>query len=222
MGRKKLIEDNKLKQLIYEYYNYCDNDFSNFKFSKFGQYIRTNYDSKITDTLLRRNAVIKECLNALKTKSIEDDILTIAVYKNIDVDNLIINSNSISSIKHTVSELDQYYKNICNSYNKVVAENNKLKSKIKEQNKKIKELDSICDEYNKHTKENNKLKQQIKSLEQYIKDYIHPEIANELLKKEGLLKNTSGIIKEEVVENIITPSSQIKSKVISNLFDDLK
>ena len=222
MGRKKLIEDNKLKQLLYEYYDYCDNDFSHFKYSKFGQYIRTNYDTNITDTLIRRNAVINECLGNLKEKSMEDNIFVTAAYKNLDVDNLLINSNSISSIKRTVSKLDSYYKNICNAYNKVVEENTKLKNKLSRQNKKVKELNSLCDENNTLTKENIRLKNEIKSLEQYIKDTIHPEIANELLKKDGLLKNTSGIIRKEVVEDVITPSSRIKNKVISNLFDDLK
>ena len=213
MGRKKLIEDDKLKQLLYEYYDYCDNDFSHFKYSKFGQYIRSNYDPNIKDTLIRRNAVINECLDNLKEKSIEDNSFAIAAYKN---------SNSISSIKRTVSKLDSYYKNICNAYNKVVEENTKLENKLSRQNKKIKELNSLCDENNKLTKENIRLKNEIKSLEQYIKDTIHPEIANELLKKDGLLKNTSGIIRKEVVEDVITPSSRIKNKVISNLFDDLK
>ena len=104
MGRKKLIEDDKLKQLLYEYYDYCDNDFSHFKYSKFGQYIRSNYDPNIKDTLIRRNAVINECLDNLKEKSIEDEEVRTRILDAYEL--LVLKNKTVSEIAADLGTTD--------------------------------------------------------------------------------------------------------------------
>ena len=70
----------------------------------------------------------------------------------------------------------------------------------------------------------NELKTENKQLYDIITTYVYPEIANEVLKKDGLLKNTGNIIDSKVLEkNIITPKTKIQAKtsVIQGLFDML-
>ena len=44
---------------------------------------------------------------------------------------------------------------------------------------------------------------------QIIKTSVYPEIANELLKAEGLLKYSQKVISEDLADNIITADSEI-------------
>ena len=65
---------------------------------------------------------------------------------------------------------------------------------------------------------------EIQKLRTFIDTYVNPEIANELLKQEGLLKTTAGIVSADaVVENIVRSDSNIapKNTIVRNLFDKI-
>ena len=60
---------------------------------------------------------------------------------------------------------------------------------------------------------------------QLVEDYVYPEIANEMLKKDGFLKTTANIVEpakmEDKLIDIDTDVSAIKNNLIKDLFQRL-
>lgn len=81
------------------------------------------------------------------------------------------------------------------------------------------ELQLEVDRVNKEIRACKADNQQLRSI---IDTYVYPEIANELLKKQGLLKTTAEIADVEVVEaNLVSATedvSEIKNNVVKDLF----
>ena len=68
------------------------------------------------------------------------------------------------------------------------------------------------------------LEKELKAYKSVVETYVYPEIANELLTKEGAIRQTDEIIKADSLENdIITATTDIKkiSKSRSNVIEGL-
>ena len=91
--------------------------------------------------------------------------------------------------------------------------------------KKLEDTVSALKELNSENKKRlQELEKELKAYKSVVETYVYPEIANELLAKEGAIRQTDEIIKADSLENdIITATTDIKkiSKSRSNVIEGL-
>lgn len=228
MARKVKIDTETLITLIDQFYSEkCENP-SQLKIPALGNYIREHGYADVEDYLIRRNTVAREHIELLKNTADTNFTAVITTFKTLDADAFIEKHNTTKSLKKALMERDMYYQKVAASakycidnYKDMQKENRAIKREITElkvQNEKNKkEIVSISAELKERQLE-------CKKLQELLNTYVYPEIANELLKKEGLLKETPGIINTDALEkNIISADTEVKieNNVIRGLFDKL-
>lgn len=204
MARRRLISDEDLFEKFEEYViNECSNDISLFKLPKFGDYLRTTGFPEVTDTTLRRNKKFRITIEKRKAEAEDEEFQTIITYKTLDIDSFMMTNRTPRAIRTALVELNKYYKRIVEVALKykdeaevLVIENKKIQEQLQTATSNSEERKALIDENN--------------ALKSIIKTTVYPEIANELLKAEGLLKSENRIISEEyLASQIITADSKI-------------
>lgn len=204
MARRRLIFDEDLFEKFEEYViNECSNDISLFKLPKFGDYLRTTGFPEVTDTTLRRNKKFRITIEKRKAEAEDEEFQTIITYKTLDIDSFMMTNRTPRAIRSALVELNKYYKRIVEVALKykdeagvLVIENKKLQEQLQTASSNSEERKALIDENN--------------ALKSIIKTTVYPEIANELLKAEGLLKSENRIISDEyLASQIITADSKI-------------
>lgn len=229
MARKEKIDSETLISLIDQFYaEKCDGDAGQLKIPHIGEYVRSKgYD--VADYLIRRNEEAKAYIKKLHENTEEVYIHTVALYRDLDMDAFLMKNNTKEKLKKSLKERENYYREVTNSASYSFKENKRLDQQVKELKKRIKELEHELESAESKGAEigsnNRNYKAENRKLREIIDTYVYPEIANELLKQQGLLKLTTGIINTEVFENEIaaaeTDITEIKSKVIRGLFDSI-
>ena len=162
------------------------------------------YGFDIKGRILRRDKEFKKRLDEInKEISINDEIDMVA-FKTFDVDKFVRNSRGTEALIRGIKQRDEYYKSICIFANRVISENRQLKK----ENASLAEIEQ--------------LKKRISQLNSFIDKYINPSIANELLRREGIINETSSIINVDVVDPITAKTKLTNSKLnkMLNMFDD--
>jgi hypothetical protein len=227
MARKKMIETDALLSLIDEFYTLkCDREASLLKIPAIGEYIRSK-GFTVQDYLLRRNDDVRNYIDKLHTTLEETHIKTVSVYRDIDIDAFLQKNCTTSKLRKALIEREYYYREITDSAAHSFKENKRLEQESRELKKQNNELSLELDEKSKavstFVSNNRLLTKENKVLREIINTYVYPEIANELLKKSGLIHETAGIVDENLVgETIVsayTDVTKIKNKVVKELFD---
>lgn len=242
MSRKKTITDEKLLELIQEFFKeICNGDPKRLKMPAIADYVSQSGYSGYRVETLRRNKAAREYIDSL-TNAADGKALTVVVaYKALDVPAFLNANQTYHALTRSLTQLDLYYKTVADS---AVLLNQKYKDMEKELEKVTYEYNQTMTRLNEAvllqrslTEQNRQLKKENTVYKRVVEDYVYPNIANELLKKEGLLKGTgSFVIKENLDHNIISSSTTIipkkpetpvkkvrsDSTVIQGLFDSLK
>ncbi len=223
--KRKYIEDETLINLIKDYVNEeLYGDCAKLTYSGIGEYVRKNGYPKLNDKSIRDK---KEVVNYVRNlKGVKSDRLNAAkklvVFKSLDAKNLFCKNIPVNDMISILNQRDDYYKSISDNCSLLINEFNKLEKDNIELRKKIKELENFEEKYNEIAKINITLRKQNKQQLEIINNYINPEIANEILKEDGLLEKTNSMINEsEMKEKIITPDKnikEIKNNTIKHLF----
>lgn len=217
MARRRLISDEDLFEKFEEYViNECSNDISLFKLPKFGDYLRTTGFPEVTDTTLRRNKKFRITIEKRKAEAEDEEFQTIITYKTLDIDSFMMTNRTPRAIRSALVELNKYYKRIVEAALKykdeaevLVIENKKLQEQLQTATSNSEERKALIDENN--------------ALKSIIKTTVYPEIANELLKAEGLLKSENRIISDEyLASQIITADSKIDFQSESTNTDEVQ
>ncbi|HEM2744120.1 TPA: hypothetical protein U0595_001915 [Streptococcus suis] len=217
MARRRLISDEDLFEKFEGYViNECSNDISLFKLPKFGDYLRTTGFPEVTDTTLRRNKKFRITIEKRKAEAEDEEFQTIITYKTLDIDSFMMTNRTPRAIRSALVELNKYYKRIVEVALKykdeaevLVIENKKLQEQLQTATSNIEERKALIDENN--------------ALKSIIKTTVYPEIANELLKAEGLLKSENRIISDEyLASQIITVDSKIDFQSESTNTDEVQ
>lgn len=145
------------------------------------------------------------------------------------MDAFLVKNNTKEKLKKAFKERENYYREITHSASYSFKENRRLEQLVRELKKRIKESEEELENIKKKSidisSDNRNYKSENQKLREIIDTYVYPEIANELLKKQGLLKNIAGIINPNVIESEIataeTDITEIRSKVIKGLFDSI-
>lgn len=215
MARKKLISDEELIDIFKHYLEeQCNSNIQLFKIPQFGNYVRQNGFPNVADTTIRRNKPFRDMVESMKLVDADKDYQVIITHKTLDVDSFMMTNRTPSSIKAALVELSQYYKdivdaatNIKSEYDTLKKELNQLTAKLREQSSDKLSLDKILEEKRQLEIENQKL-------QSILKTSVYPEIANELLKAEGLMKSDNKVITDEFLESqVITADTEIVLRV---------
>lgn len=229
MGRKAKIEDTTLLNLLDQFFiGECNKDISKLKIPAFAEFVRQNGHEDIQDYLIRRNGAVRERIEQLKTDVDSAYQNCVVVFRNLDVDLFLSKNTSPAALKRALTERDNYYQQLAESAAYCIGKYNELKEQVA---KLTTERETLYVENISYVAENKEMKTklrknhvEIQKLRTFIDTYINPEIANELLKQEGLLKTSAGIVSEEaIVENIVQSDSDItpKNNVVRSLFDKI-
>lgn len=206
MARRKHIEDVEIIEHFEKYLQEeCSNNVSLFKIPRFGDYLRKNGFPSVADTTLRRNTGFREVLAERKAKydEEEEEYRTVITYKTIDVDSFMATNRTPNAIRTGLSELNLYYKKVAETALEFKNENEKLQDETEKLKEQIQQL--IQKETSRKALETENIK-----LRALIKSSVYPEIANELLKEEGILQSEQQVITDEfMVNNILTADSEI-------------
>ena len=205
MARIKHIEDVEIIEHFEKYLQEeCSNNVSLFKIPRFGDYLRKNGFPSVADTTLRRNTSFREVLAERKAKyDEEEEYRTVITYKTIDVDSFMATNRTPNAIRTGLSELNLYYKKVAEAALEFKNENVKLQDENEELKEQIQQL--LQKETSRKALETENIK-----LRALIKSSLYPEIANELLKEEGILQSEQQVITDEfMVNNILTADSEI-------------
>jgi len=205
MARRKHIEDVEIIEHFEKYLQEkCSNNITLFKIPRFGDYLRNNGFPSVADTTLRRNTSFREVLAERKAKyDEEEEYRTVITYKTIDVDSFMATNRTPNAIRTGLSELNLYYKKVAEAALEFKNENVKLQDENEELKEQIQQL--LQKETSRKALETENIK-----LRALIKSSVYPEIANELLKEEGILQSEQQVITDEfMVNNILTADSEI-------------
>ena len=229
MGRKAKIDDATILNLLDQFFiGTCKKDVSLLKIPAFAEFVRKNGYEDVQDYVVRRNSSVRERIEELKSNADESYQNRAVVFRNLDIDSFLAKNTSPTSLKKALVERDNYYQQLSESAGYCIR-------KYNEQDEKIASLMAETDVLkadNDSLSEQNKLfktkirsqQEEIQKLRAFIDTYVNPEIANELLKQDGLLKTTSGIVSSTAIEeHLVKADADVapKNNVIRNLFDKL-
>lgn len=205
MGRNKLIETQEIKILIDRLA--IENPYKTVTAADVARLANVSGYEGIEGRIINRNKEAKQYLDSINSK-VDDNYNNreYSVYSTLDVDNFIRTNQSIDSLKKALTQRDAYYREVSNKNNKLITENRELKKQLKE-----KEFSSSSE-----------LITRINKLEKFINKYIIPSIANELLSKEGLLKEFNSYTTQGKVE-VLSATENFDNETlnkISRMFDD--
>lgn len=234
MARPKHIEDHILLELIKQYfYAECHNNLKKLRTSEIIKYINNNGYPNYRVTTLRRTKAAIDYIEALKKTICDNNYITVVSYQTIDAAAFVGSNRSRDRLIKAISERDSYYKTIADSAAQCFEKYNNLKKQYDIEKEKSNALTAKSEELEemifKYKTEIKTLTYELNIHKSVIETYIYPEIANELLVKEGSIRATKNPLKENILEStLITPTTDIRktaksgSNVINGLFNILE
>lgn len=218
MARKKYIEDEDLIALINKYYIENGQQPRILKLPLITEFIKSHGYPNYQVESLRRNEVARQYVENLKEDTSDHNISMIVAHKSLDVEAFLAKNASRSKLISALTALDQYYQTICDSTIDLQKELASCKRKLERLQEKLdsieKEQKDFSDERIALKKENKQLKEQCSAYKTFIEDYVYPEISNELLRKDGVLKSekSTTVTEKAMDDNVITARTTLKEK----------
>ena len=223
MARPKCLEDSKAIELIKQYFNNeCDGDAKKLSTTNIVVYINQHGYPKYNAAILRRSPNVTAYIDELKNTAENDDYVTTVSYQTLDAISFVERNRSRDSLIKAITERDTYYKTISDSaarsferYNSVVSKYEDEVIKRKNLELKTSKDEELLKEYRASIRE---LKKELKTYKTLVDTYVYPEMANELLAREGAIKLTKNIVDPEAVNaSVISTGTNIRKL---HVYDD--
>ena len=148
---------------------------------------------------------------------------TIVTWRQLDVDAFLNLNRSRSDLKNALIQRDNYYGEVCRSAGEFLRDKERLEAKITRMNSEINNLkNQIAELEQMNTNKINRYSQEMLSkMKKVLDTYVYPDIANDILKKEGLDSLFSLYVNPESVESeMITPESVLEISSNQNISDE--
>lgn len=207
MARVKTYKIDEIIKLLNEYR--FENSGAKVTIPKFGEYIRDK-GYAIEDHTLRRDDEFRAYLNKVNEDDENRLLNGVVTYRTLDADAFLAKNNSRSKLKEALTTRDRYYANIAARAADAIKAKRASDKKAQELEARISELEALVSELNtkledikaKNTSEELKKKNEtIRKLKNVLDDYVYPDAANAILKKEGILEVANSLVPEEVIES---------------------
>lgn len=213
MARPKQIEDDVLLDLIKKFFNdECRGNIKKLKASEIVKYINANGYPDYPATTLRRTPIAMKYIEELKATVVDEHYVTSVSYQTIDAALLVNTNRSRDTLIKAITDRDNYYKMIADSAAQTFERYYTLSRKYDTEviaRKKLEDTVSALKELNSENKKRiQELEKELKAYKSVVETYVYPEIANELLTKEGAIRQTDEIIKADSLENDIITATK--------------
>ena len=208
MARPRLFTEDELIALINEYYLEYPNRM--IKTSDLERYARTHGRLNFKAYSIRRCAKAKQYIDQINASNQVTLETTIVTWRQLDVDTFLNLNRSRNDLKNALIQRDNYYGEVCRSAGEFLRDKEHLEDKIRRMKSEINDLKSqIAELEQMNTNKINRYSQEMLSkMKKVLDTYVYPDIANEILKKEGLDSLFGLYVNPESVESeLITPES---------------
>jgi regulator of replication initiation timing len=217
MARPKKADSRDMLRILNSYWE-THADPNKLKCSQLEEYAAVlGFDIKAYD--FRRDESVRNRIMELKT-SVASSFTALA-YKNLDIDMLIAENATKTALKTALTKLDAYWRDIYRQAAVTACENTKLLTDNAAFRKTLGEItagrDTAVSDVNRLGAENKSLVLENRYLRSALARYLYPAIANEILYREGVLKQTdtqvTGVAMTELAEHAgnATPLSLIEA-----------
>lgn len=206
MARTKTYQTKELIALLNEYK--IENPGMRVTIPKFGAYLRSK-GYEIQDHTLRRDEKFRDCLQKTNDEEDSKNFNDLVTYKTIDVDSFVEKNNNKAKLREALLNRDRYYANIAAKGVEAIKEKKECQTKIKEMTIQIEELKNVIKETEKKLTEekakntDTKIKEKDKAIvvmKNILDDYIYPDMANAILKRDGVLKVVNSVVNNNIVD----------------------
>ena len=221
MARPRSFTEDELIALIKEYYLKYPNRM--IKTSDLEQYARTHGRPNFKAYSIRRCAKAKQYIDQINANNQVTLETTIVTWRQLDVDAFLNLNRSRSDLKNALIQRDNYYGEVCRSAGEFLRDKERLEAKITRMNSEINNLkNQIAELEQMNTNKINRYSQEMLSkMKKVLDTYVYPDIANEILKKEGLDSLFGLYVNPESVESeMITPESVLEITSNQNISDE--
>lgn len=230
MPRARKINTELLKDMILRYATEeLNGDYSKLKCSGIGGYVRKHGFPDVSDKSIRDKPEIVKFLKDIKDGQLRECmtmVATVSTYVGMDVDEFIRKNDTPDKLKIALAHKDLFYKSLSHSCAIVSAENKQLMHEVEILKKKIQELEDSLSKDKKKSETIAQYKMEVQVYKEIVETYVYPNIANELLRKAGILTSTSGLVKtDEVEKNLVvvdTDLSEVKSNALIDVIKRIK
>lgn len=210
MARPKSFSEEEIIALINEYYLKYPNRM--IKASDLERYARTHGRPNFKAYSIRRCPKAKQYIDKINADNQVTLVTTIATWSQLDVDAFLNLNRSRSDLKNALIQRDNYYGEVCRTAGEFLNDKNRLEAKITRMQSEIDDLkNQIAQlEQMKTNKINQYSQQMLLKMKKVLDTYVYPDIANEILKKEGLDTLFGLYVNPASIESeMITPESEL-------------
>lgn len=221
MARPRSFTEDELIALINEYYLEYPNRM--IKTSDLERYARTHGRPNFRAYSIRRCPKAKQYIDQINASNQVTLETTIVTWRQLDVDAFLNLNRSRSDLKNALIQRDNYYGEVCRSAGEFLRDKNQLEAKITRMKSEINDLrNQIAELEQMNTKRINRYSQvMLSKMKKVLDTYVYPDIANEILKKEGLGSLFGLYVNPESVESeMITPESVLEITSNQNISDE--
>lgn len=209
MPRKKTIDDKELIALINEFLSGpCNGDARKLKFPAIAEYVRQHGYPDFEVTTLRRTPAARNHIESLQSSDEAVKVANLVSYRSIDIPALLEANPTRPSLIKALTDIDMYYKTAADTAAMIIAKDSEKTEKIAELEDDLRlKTDAIAKLENTVAALKSELREktvECNGLRDYIKDYVYPEIASELLVRDGLFKpKESAVIVPDALDRSI-------------------
>ena len=211
MARPRLFTEDELIALINEYYLEYPNRMV--KTSDLERYANAHGHPEFKSYSIRRCPKAKQYIDQINASNQVTLETTIVTWRQLDVDAFLNLNRSRSDLKNALIQRDNYYGEVCRSAGEFLRDKERLEAKITRMNSEINNLkNQVAELEQMNTNKINRYSQEMLSkMKKVLDTYVYPDIANDILKKEGLDSLFSLYVNPESVESeMITPESVLE------------
>lgn len=211
MARPRLFTEDELIALINEYYLKYPNRM--IKTSDLERYANAHGRPNFKAYSIRRCPKAKQYIDQINANNQVTLETTIVTWRQLDVDAFLNLNRSRNDLKNALIQRDNYYGEVCRSAGEFLRDKEHLEDKIRQMKSEINDLKSqIAELEQMNTNKINRYSQEMLSkMKKVLDTYVYPDIANDILKKEGLDSLFSLYVNPESVESeMITPESVLE------------
>ena len=221
MARPRLFTEDELIALINEYYLEYPNRM--IKTSDLERYANTHGRPNFKAYSIRRCPKAKQYIDQINANNQVTLETTIVTWRQLDVDAFLNLNRSRSDLKNALIQRDNYYGEVCRSAGEFLRDKERLEAKITRMNSEINNLkNQIAELEQMNTNKINRYSQEMLSkMKKVLDTYVYPDIANEILKKEGLDSLFGLYVNPASIESeMITPESVLEISSNQNISDE--
>lgn len=218
MGRKKTYNTEEMIGMLNEYR--MQKPGISLTIPKFVEYLESK-GYMVGSYTLRRDEKFREYLESMNESEAENEYNDLVTYRTIDAQAFIEHNKTVPKMKEALVNRDRYYSKIASKAVRAIKEKNENLRKIEELEDRIRELEQTIEEMNaaekmKKSTDGSELQEKnmrIIKLRGILDDYIYPDMANAILKKEKILEAVNSVVSDEsAAKNMMSADDSLNEK----------